>query len=158
MKDLLLLIRIQARIATFLADLTLDRLVALAEGRAALVVADVAENGRTPAAPVVPLQEEPPNIAPPASRRTPVARRPTADRLSADTSFDAEAVAARLRGCETLDQGTALLSELHLKLVDVKALAKYLKVPQTGRKDDIVKKILTIVFGSRSKHAALQQG
>jgi hypothetical protein len=138
MSDLMLLIRVQARVATFLAGMTLDRLVALAEGRLSLAVVDESATRRQPEpeAPI-PLPKTPPRTS---------------------AVFDAAGTATRLRNCSTLDEGTDLLATLNPKVAELKALAKALNIPSTGTKAELSKKILTLTLGGRSKHAALRHG
>lgn len=150
MKDLLALIRIQARIATFLAELTVDRLAALADGRARLAVVDAGDNGTAPSVPAV----EPAVTAPPAPR---TARAPAGRTLKAAT-VDAEGVAERLRSCASVDQGAELLADLKLSVASLKEVARALNIPTTGTKDVLTRKILTLTLASRGKHAALSQG
>jgi hypothetical protein len=105
MSDLMLLIRMEARVATFLAGRPLDRLIALAEGRMTLAVADSSAETATP--PTAPAKSPPP----------------------ASAAFDAAGTAARLRNCSTLDEGADLLATLNPKVPDLKALAKALDIP-----------------------------
>jgi hypothetical protein len=155
MSDLLLLIRVQARVATFLAGLTLDRLVALAEGRMGLAVVDEPSEtsprqfASPTAAPVQATRLRSATAAEPSTSRT---RRPTGD------AFDPVATAARLRNCATLDEGTELLAALNLKADGLRALAKALKIPSSGTKTELAKKILALTLSGRTKHAGLRQG
>jgi hypothetical protein len=155
MSDLLLLVKVQARVATFLAGLTLDRLVDLAEGRLALTVVDDAPDASSHHlavrvdAPVEVNQRRRSTATPSRSSRAP---RPDGG------TFDPGATAATLRSCATLDQGIELLASLDLKAESLRALAKALNIPSSGRKADLAKRILNLTLGSRSKHAALRQG
>ncbi|MEU4623888.1 hypothetical protein AB0G04_28430 [Actinoplanes sp. NPDC023801] len=157
MKDLMLLIRVQARIATFLAELAADHLVALAEGRAHLTIvtaADVPEPVPASAATAAPAPAA-------ASEPVPVPRaaasRPRRA-LAATSSFDAETVAAQLRACATVDQGAELLANLKPRATDLKELARFLGVPPGRNMADTAKRVLTITLASRGKHAALTRG
>jgi hypothetical protein len=158
MSDLGLLLRLQARVMTFLADLPLARLTALADGRCWLTVVD-ATTGEL--APELALDPEPaarpatPSVAaqPPAPSGVP---RPKP--LPPPSSFDAETVAARLRSCETVDAGTSLLAGLKLSAVNLKLVAKALNIPPGRTKDETMKKVLSLTVGARGKHAALRQG
>jgi hypothetical protein len=186
MTDLSLLLRLQARVSAFLAELSRDRMIALIEGRATLaVVEDAARPGAgldDPARPGAGLGDatRPGAVLDDAARPGAVledaARRPgsattrsgprpprqsrprQAAAASSSASFDAEDVAARLRACETLEQGTELLASLKPKATDLKALAKAFKIAPAPRKEDTAKKILNLAVGSRGKHAALRQG
>jgi hypothetical protein len=149
MSDLLLLFKVQARVATFLAGLTRDRLVALAEGRMTLGVVD-----RSPETPRATVETAEAAVEVPGPRRTPTGRTPR----SAGETFDPSVTAEKLRSCATPDEGTELLAALNPKVTDLRALAKVLNIPSTGTKDVLAKKILTLTLGSRSKHAALRQG
>jgi hypothetical protein len=133
MTDLALLLRLQARVSAFLAELSRDRIVALIEGRADLSVVDT-----------VPQRPE--------------QKQPTTQPTPPSPSFDADAVATQLRACETLEQGAALLASLKPKAIDLKALAKAFNIAPATRKEDTAKKILNLAVGSRSKHAGLRQG
>src|SRR3954454_17370482 len=102
--------RLQARVMTFLADLPVDRLEALADGRVTLTV--VARVGDPPVAPVP----------------APVPAKVNGGRANV-TSLDADAVAARLLACESADEGAELLAALKPKAADLKRLAKVLNIP-----------------------------
>ncbi|MFG1608529.1 hypothetical protein [Actinoplanes sp. NPDC049265] len=149
MSDIGLLLRLQARVFELLSGLPVDRLRALAEGRATLAVVD--EAPARPAPPVVIAKAEtPPAPARPAPKRT--ARSKTA---LAGTPFDTGAMAERLRGCETREDGAELLRDVRFD--DLKALARQFNVTPGRSKDDTVKKILGLALG-RAKHALLRQG
>ena len=149
MSDLALMLRLQACVTAFLADLSRDRLVALVEGRLELSVTPRSAGSEPARLPAAPVPVAPVPAAPvPRARRTP----------AAGATFDADAVAATLRACASLDEGTALLAGLNLSAVHLKSLARALNIPPAGRKDEIAKKILNLTLGSRSKHAGLRQG
>lgn len=151
MSDLGLLVRLQARVMAFLAELPTDRLIALAHGRATLAVLDGQDNTRLDSVPVV---------APPVTRATspPATMRPAPEQGAKETvQFDPDAVIARLRACETVDEAAALMATLRLKADQLKVLAKVLKIPYGKTKDDTIKKIITLTVGARSKHLALRQ-
>ena len=139
MSDLTLLVRLQARIATFLAELSADQLVAFAEGRVTLALRDGARQDQ--------LAVE----AKPVTTRSP-------RRASSAESFDGEAIIAQLRSCGTLDEATERLATLRLSAADLKLLAKALNITPGRTKDDTAKRILNLTVGSRSKHAGLRQG
>jgi hypothetical protein len=156
MTDLSLLLRLQARVSAFLAELSRDRMIALIEGRATLAVVEDADR---PGAVLDDADRRPGPAATPPGPRPPRQSRPRqAAAASSSASFDAEDVAARLRACETLEQGTELLASLKPKATDLKALAKAFKIAPAPRKEDTAKKILNLAVGSRGKHAALRQG
>ena len=145
-----ILLEAQARVLSFLASLTLDRIIAIVEGRARLTVVDAVENGSMtgsgPAPAVVPT---------PAPRP----RSVRATRAPASSSpVNADEVVARLRACETVDQGTELLADLRLKKPDLQAVARFLGVAAGGTKDQLSRQILNLTVANRGKHAALAQG
>jgi len=137
--DLAALIRLQARVMTFLAGLPVDRLKELADGRATLTVVDRAGDP-----PVVPVP-------------APVPVPANGGRARA-TSLDAEAVAARLLACESADEGAELLAALKPKAADLKLLAKALNIQPGRNMAETTEKILNLTLGGRKKHAALRQG
>lgn len=151
MNDLALLVRLQAEVAKFLAGLSSDLLVALAEGRVTLTV-------------LVDPSSETATVASERSAEAPVevARIPGVRRSAKQTSkgklFDADAVVSQLFACETLDEATELLAALDPSLAELKLLAKTLKIPAARTKNDTAKRILTLTVGARSKHAGLRQG
>lgn len=135
MSELALLMRLQARVMTFLADLPVDRLKALAEGRVTLSIVDRLDH---PPVAAVPVQS-------------------TGARTNG-SSFDAEAVLARLRACESADEGAELLAALKPKSADLKLLVKALNIPLGRTMADNTERILKLTLGGRKKHAALRQG
>jgi len=137
--DLALLMRLQARVMTFLADLPVDRLRALAEGRVTLTVVDRAGD-----LPVIPVP-------------APAPVKANGGRAKA-TSLDAEAVAARLLACESADEGAELLATLKPMSADLKLLAKGLNIQPGRTMAENTEKILKLTLGGRKKHAALRQG
>lgn len=159
MSDLALLVRLQAKVATFLAELPNDQLIALAEGRASLALladgevvggsAEPVSIALRPAAPITPIE-------PPMARPIPPPRR----RKSAPTTqpVDAEAVVAQLRASESLDAATERLAALKLKAPELKEVAQALNIPASGTKDVIARRILNLVVGARSKHTTLRKG
>jgi hypothetical protein len=151
MKDLLILFRVQAKIATFLAELAADQLVALAEGRTRLTIVPGSEQPTDRATGTAAVREISPATAVPAPRAAASRIRPT-------SSFDAEEVAAQLRSCATVDQGTELLAKLKPRLADLRELARFLGISAGGTKEVLSKRVLTLTLGSRGKHAALTQG
>lgn len=160
MNDLALLVRLQARIATFLAELTPDRLLALAEGGVRLAVVEGGESTShaTGITPSVTFPERSP--VPPSDRKS--AEPPTASaRRGSSTlngNFDAESVAAQLRACGTVDEATQRLASLRLSAVNLKLVAKALNIPAARTKDETAKRILNLTVGARGKHAGLRQG
>jgi hypothetical protein len=149
MGDIALLLRLQARVATFLAELSTDQLTALAEGRASLVVQNGVSN--TIATPPVPT-----SAAVETAALHPVAV-PRARRSPKNAPIDADAVATQLRACDTLDEATERLAKLDLSANNLKLVAKVLNVPASGNKNEIAKRILNLTVGARSKLAALRQ-
>jgi hypothetical protein len=138
MSDLMLLIHVQARVATFLAGLSLDRLVALAEGRLKLAVVDES-----------PAKPEPDPAARSRFRRL-------GRELPACSTQRARRSGSGI--ARPLDEGTDLLAMLNRKVPDLKVLAKALNIPSTGTKAELPKKILTLTLGGRGKHAPLRHG
>ena len=160
MSDLGLLLRLQARVMTFLADLPLARLTALADGRCRLTVVDATTGELAPEPALEPEPEPAARPAAPAVAAPPPAPSgvPRPKPLPPPSSFDADAVAARLRSCETVDAGTSLLAGLKLSAVNLKLVAKALNIPPGRTKDETMKKVLSLTVGARGKHAALRQG
>lgn len=169
MKDIALLVRLQARVATFLAELPAETLVALAEGRASLAVLDSAgaEPASVAAAPAPVTSVEAAPAAPPkrASRgrtSTPVAapvKVPRARKPAAPVEpFDPDAVVAQLRASKTLEEAGARLAALKLKSPDLKLLAKALNISPARNMAETAKQILNLTVGARGKHAALREG
>ncbi|WFE19637.1 hypothetical protein O7621_17070 [Solwaraspora sp. WMMD937] len=166
MRDIELLLRAQASMATFLAELPSDRLLDLVEGRARLALVE-------PSGGVAATTTEPPSVVPVAApsvepvavsaadpapaqviRRPPRSRRQT---VPAEP-FDAGAVVTQLRACQTIDEATERLASLKLGVNQLRAVAKTLNVPSSGRKDEVAKRILNLLVGGRGKHANLRRG
>ena len=159
MSDLALLVRLQAKVATFLAELPTDRLIALAEGRASLALLADADAGSRlaepasvtlrPAAPTTPVE-------PASTQAIPSPRRGRS--IPSAALVDTEAVVAQLRACESLDEATERLAALNLKAPDVKLVAKALNIPAGRTKDETARRILNLIVGARSKHTTLRKG
>jgi hypothetical protein len=143
--DLALLMRLQARVTAFLAELSLDRLKALAEGRAKLAVLDAGE-GR-------PAADSPPSVA-----AIPRSSTTTNRAKSSSSAFDADAVAAQLLACKSVDEGTELLAGLKPKAADLRLLARALNIQPERTMAENTRTILKLTLGSRNKHAVLRQG
>lgn len=169
MNDIALLVRLQARVAAFLAEMPAERLVALAEGRVSLAVVDGtgAEPASVAAAPPPFTNVETVPAVPPvrASRgrksapaappvTVPGARKPAAP----VEPFDPDAVVAQLRASETLEEAGARLAALKLKSPDLKLLAKALNISPARNMAETAKRILNLTVGARGKHAVLRQG
>jgi len=152
--DIALFVRLQARVATFLAELPEERLLALVDGRATLTVTDGVD--AWPAV-VVPHQA---NESSTAVRASPP--RPSADVQRPKTaapeagSIDAATIVRQLRDCQTVDAATAMLAGLKLNLPNTKLVAKELKIPVGGKKDDLARKIINLTVAGRIKHAGLR--
>ncbi|WJK39641.1 hypothetical protein O7608_24770 [Solwaraspora sp. WMMA2056] len=152
--------------ATFLADLPSDRLLALVEGRARLALLDLVSDAAPttaeppPAVPVAAPSVEP--VAVPAAEPAPaqVTRRPPGSRKQTlpDELFDAGAVVTQLRACQTIDEATERLAALKLKKTRLQEIAKTLNVPSSGRMDEVAKRILNLLVAGRGKHANLRRG
>jgi hypothetical protein len=159
--DLALLVKLQARVATFLADLSADQLLALAEGRLSLIVAD-AGSAASPAT-HVPLSAAAAPV-PPVPAEIPQQPRSPARKARARTApakaepIDAGAVVAQLKAAETIVEATERLVSLKLRAEDLRLVAKELSIPVGGTKAELERRILNITVGSRSKHAGLRQG
>lgn len=91
MSDLALLVKLQAQVAVFLADLPADQLLALAEGRASLTVVNGATEARPPA--LSPATREAP-IPSPATGETPIPSPATGETPVASSASRGAAMAA----------------------------------------------------------------
>ena len=156
MSDLALLVRLQARVATFLAELSTDQLVDLAEGRTTLVLTEGINDRPTPAVISQPSASAVAAEIPPPPRAAPIPR--PRKRTGPAEPFDAEAIKAQLRACETIDQATELLAALKLTGDNLKQLAKAHNISAGRNKDETARRILNLAVASRSKHAGLRQG
>ncbi|MEV4625336.1 hypothetical protein AB0J90_03455 [Micromonospora sp. NPDC049523] len=160
--DIVLLVRLQAQVSTFLAELPADRLVALAEGRASLALLDVGDQATAPITSTRPAASA--EYLPAASAvRSPVVGSHASPRARTAATkgvrvVDVDTVIARLRACTTVDEATARLAALSLGVNELKDIARSLGIPVSGRKDDVAKRILSLIVGARSKHAGLRQG
>lgn len=147
MTDLALFVQLQARVTAFLAEQSVDQLKALAAGTATLVIADGSSAPLTAVA-------KPPATPPQVVRKPPKTTR----RPAAKTAFDAEAVVAKLRDCEEVDQATALLAEHKLTLSELKDVVRALDLTPKGRKDDVMRQIVNQTVGARRKYDGLRAG
>lgn len=150
MTDLVQFVQLQYRVAAFLARQTADQLAALIEGRVSLaLVPTAAEAAPKPVEtrPTVPVE-------PPPKKTT----RSRASKAPAAPEVDAEAIAVRLRGCQTVDEAAELLAELKLSATAQQAVARALGVVPKGAKALVAKQIVRQAVGARIKNAALRQG
>ncbi|GAB7047226.1 hypothetical protein [Catenuloplanes indicus] len=151
-----LVVQVQRRFADFLATLSNDDMLALAEGRAGLSLTDPAGIART-ATPV---------DAPAAPATKPRAARKATGRSAPKTTgpkrgtpsphIDHADVANRLRQMDSIDDGSALLTELKPKVDDLKLIAEHLSTRTTGTKTELTNRILTQAIGARLKFAGLR--
>lgn len=72
-------------------------------------------------------------------------------------TVDAVEVVTSLRACETVEQGAALLAARKLSAADLRAVAKALRIPVSGAKAELTRKILMLTLAGRGKHAALTE-
>lgn len=163
MRDIDLLLRAQASMATFLAELPFDRLIALVEGRARLALVDSSGAVTTTAEPppaVAAASVDPVPALPAEPAPTQVSRRSTRSRKQTmpDELFDAGAVVTQLRACQAIDEATERLAALKLNGDQLREVAKTLNVPSSGRKDEVAKRILNLLVAGRGKHANLRRG
>ncbi|WP_433051650.1 hypothetical protein [Dactylosporangium sp. CS-033363] len=145
MSDIALFLRLQARVSAFLAELPADQLAALADGRLSFGVVD---GGSGPVAVTAPVASALPITVAPKLRK-PAAR---------NVEFDAEAVVAELRACETVAEATQRLAAHNLSATNLKSVAKTLNIPSSGTKPDLARRILNLLVAARSKHAGLRAG
>jgi len=148
MTDLALFVQLQARVAAFLAEQSVDQLKALAAGTATLTIV-----GGASVPPPIAVADAP-TIPPQVARKTAKATR----RPASKTAFDAEAVVAKLRDCEEVDQATALLAEHKLTLSELKDVVRALDLTPKGRKDDVMRQIVNQTVGARRKYDGLRAG
>ncbi len=146
MSDLSALVQLQFRVAAFLADQPGERLLALIEGRASLALLDSPSE----------KQESPPAVDSPPTR--PASPEPIRRATRAAPTVDAEAVAAQLRQCRSVDEAAVLLKELNLKAVEQQHVARALGVTPKGTKPEVARQIINQAVGARLKYASLRQG
>ncbi|MCW6008872.1 hypothetical protein K1W54_30655 [Micromonospora sp. CPCC 205371] len=155
MSDLGLLVQLQARVMTFLADLPADQLLALAQGRLSLGVLDGQDTTTTVPAVAASLVTQ--ATPPPASTAKPRSTRRPRKAAAGTEPFDPNVVIAKLRASETVDEAFALMAGLKLKSAELKAITRVLDIPYGKNMDDTVKSIVTITVGARNKNRALRQ-
>jgi hypothetical protein len=149
--DLAAFIQLQHRVTSFLAEQTVDRLRALIDGHLTLALVSSTAPEPIPAPEV--MQPEVVKSSP--RKKT---ARTTAPRNGKPVKAEAEAIATRLRGCESMDEAAELLRDLGLTAEDQKDVVRALGLTPKGRKAEVTDQIIRQAVGARIKFAALRQG